>query len=294
MTSSDDLAADLEQLEDQVQRALAERDTSNLEVIGFGEFSVALGLGDRVAKRAPSFTRAEFAHYRAIVTDYIDHLAQSGVPTTPTTLEAVPKDNGEVVGYLVQPRHAKESVGGSLLRSTTPDAEHPLIVQIGEHIARGFAPNVGIDAQVTNWSLIDGRAELFDFGTPIWLGDDDMPKLDMAPFLRAMPAPTRWPIRLAMTDLMKRFIDPRAVLIDAVGGLLREELDEWVDPAISTWSRQLGSPISVAEAQANLKEDLRVLPLLTVAQRIQRAWVGLRRGHYDFFVQTTYGGDRLM
>jgi len=84
------------------------------------------------------------------------------------------------------------------------------------------------------------------------------------------------------------------VLIDAVGGLLREELDEWVDPAISTWSRQLGSPISVAEAQANLKEDLRVLPLLTVAQRIQRAWVGLRRGHYDFFVQTTYGGDRLM
>lgn len=294
MDYTGDLAADLARLENKVQIALAQRDMGLLDVVGFGEFSVAFGFGDHIAKRSPTFTPAQFGEYKAMIGAYIEHLRAFGITTTATSVESVPRPDGRVTGYLVQPRHAKEAVGTTLLRTASPDADHPLIVQIGEHVTALRSDTIGIDAQVTNWALIDGRAEVFDFGTPIWVVPDGTSKMDMEPFLRMTPAPLRRIVAKAMLDLMKRFLDPTAVLVDAVAGLIREELDDWVNPAITTWSRQVGAPISEAQARASLKEDLRIIPPLKKAQQLQRMYVELRGGTYDFFIPTTYGDDRLM
>lgn len=294
MSYDGNLATDLQELEDKVLVALAKRDMGDLEVIGFGEFSVAFGFGNQIAKRAPTFTPDQFTAYKAMIGEYIGHFDAAGIPTTPTQVESVPGRDQRVTGYLVQPRHQRETVGGTLLRNATPDADHPLIVQIGEHVSGLQSDTIGIDAQVTNWALVDGRAEVFDFGTPIWVRPDGKAQMDMAPFLRGTPAPIRWLAAKAMLDLMKRFLDPAAVLVDAVSGLLREGLDDWVNPAIATWSRQVGTTISEDQARANLKEDLRILPPLKKAQQLQRKYVELRGGTYDFFIHTTYGDDRLL
>lgn len=294
MTYPGDLQADLVALETRVQRSLSTRDMGDLEIVGFGEFSVAIGLGDHIAKRMPTFSATEFDAYKTTVDSYIEYLRGAGVPVTPTTAAPVLRPDGRVVGYLVQPRRSKQSVGGPLLRAETPVVDHPLLTQIGQHVIAACSATMGIDAQVTNWALIDRKAELLDVGTPIWVESGKKTKMDMAPFLQMIPAPTRWIVGKAMTDLMTRFLDPAAVLVDAVAGLIREGLDDWVDVAAATWSDQLGAPVTVHAARANLKEDLRILPALKMAQRAQRRFVELRGGRYDFFIPTTYGDDRLL
>ena len=291
-------APDLAELEIAVQAALAARDHASLSIVGFGEVSVALGwplqAPSWVCKRTPPMNRLQFDQYRGLVFDYVDRLRAGGVDVIDTTIHTIERRN-DVVAYLVQPMRPADQIGHRVLAAATPDPEHPFLSAI--IAALGVVDDrISIDAQVTNFAWDGETATLLDVGTPfMWAGDGSQ-LFDLTPFEAMLPAPARPSMRKELVELIARWKDPRAVGVDIVANLMREGLDEWVEPMIMALNRSIatGQPIERADAEAVWADDRKTFPLITRLKKVQRTWMTtVRRRPYEFFVNSTYGGSSL-
>jgi len=268
---------DLTQLEADVRRALDHHDYQALSIVGFGEVSVGLGWPTAqpawVCKRTPPFSAAEFDAYRDLVNTYVAELRASGVDVVDTDVVGV-RRNHDTIGYVVQPLLAKETLGRQVLAAATPDPLHPYVQAVVQTIGC-VSDRISIDAQITNFAWDGHKATLLDVGT--------------------IPAPMRSMMRNELTDVVARWKTPRAVGTDIVANLLREGLDEWVDPMIAALATEVpGEPISRADAEASLDEDLKTFPKIVKLKRVQRLFqTRVRRQPYDFFINSTYHGDSL-
>ena len=124
---------ELERLEAMVVEALDSRDDSALNILGYGEVSVALGWPVEkpqfVCKRTPPFTKAQFAAYQALVHEYIARLRQEGLDVVPTSI--VPLDQGDkIISYLVQPMLTSGTLGHNVLKASEPDPDHPFLTAL--------------------------------------------------------------------------------------------------------------------------------------------------------------------
>lgn len=284
---------DLTELEAVVTEALRTRDDSTLSVLGYGEVSVALGWPidspQFVCKRTPPFTTDEFAEYNQLVTDYIANIEAGGLAVADTTI--VPLGRGDLtIAYLVQPKLDAESLGANILRSAEPDPVHPFVVAVAESLEI-VSPTLSIDAQFTNFSWDGSNLTLVDIGTPfIWNESGEM-KLDMIPFARMLPAPTRRLAVREMTKLVDRWNDPRRVGLDIVANLYREGLTEWVEPTLLALNKSLGhgAKLTAEEARSFYEEDAKTWPMLKRLQAAERWWrTSIRRRPYDWFIYSTF------
>ncbi|MCP3855422.1 MAG: hypothetical protein GY745_20585 [Actinomycetia bacterium] len=285
---------EIEELDASVVAALDARDNSGLNVIGYGELSIALGYPANdprvVCKPTAPYTPAELDDYIRVMRQYLEALAVTGVDVVPTSLMSVER-GGFLVGYQVQPRLDPDSLADKILAAAQPDAEHPFLVALAD-IVGSFSDRVSIDSQVSNWSWDGATATSIDVGTPFFWDEHGAPIYDVKPLFRAIPAPLR---TFAMSDvgrLLERYKQPRNVAADVVAMLGRIGLDQWVQPALVAFNDglQLDTPIAEAEAHAIMEADLKAMPRLKKLQRVERAWVTIvRRRRYNYFVQpTTY------
>lgn len=289
--STDELA----ELETTVRNALTTRDHAALNILGFGEISVALGWPASeprlVCKRMPEFSEAQFEQYERLMGRYLDALAEIGITTVTTTVTSPQRDGRRVV-YLVQPLLPAETLGDNVLSGTDPDAEHPMLLALGETISL-VTPELSIDAQVTNWSWDGAELTLLDVGTPFVWNESGRLAFEMTPFLAMVPAPVRPFVKRDLTKLVSRWQTPRGVAADVVANLYRAGLDRWVDPALVSLNRAIGSvePITATEARALYDEDVKTWPRLKKMQEMERAWqTTIRRRRYDFFIQSSFTG----
>jgi hypothetical protein len=285
---------EIEQLDASVVTALDTRDNSGLNVVGYGELSIALGFPadapEVVCKPSGPYTPAELDQYVSVIGHYLEALADAGVDVVPTSLMSVQRGD-QLVAYQVQPLLEPDSIADRVLAAAEPDAEHPFLVALAE-IVGSLTDRVSIDSQVPNWSWDGETATSIDIGTPFFWDDCGAPMFDVKPLFRAIPAPLR---TFAMQDvgkLLERYKQPRNVAADVVAMLWRIGLDHWVQPALSAFNSrlQLATPIGVAEARAIMAADRKAMPRLKQLQKMERAWVTtVRRRRYDYFVQpTTY------
>ena len=288
---------DLQALEVDVTNALRTGDLSQLNVLGFGEISVALGYPaaapTHVCKRTPPFSAAGFRQYADAVDRYVDEVRASGLQVVDSEVRSVPRQDS-LIAYLVQPLLDADSIGHKVLGSAEPDPEHPFVVALGEAVLVA-SQRMSIDAQVTNWSWDGSALTLLDVGTPfLWDEQGDL-AFSMDPFLTMLPAPTRSLVKKDLTKMTNRWREPRGVALDVVANLLREGLEQWVDPMITALNRNLGGPgVDRAEAQAMYDEDLKTWPRLAKLKQLERTWqTKVRRRPYDFFIQTTYAADAI-
>ncbi len=294
MLTVDELAA----LEQRVHVALERRDLSDLCVVGFGELSVALGARPGpdgsptvVCKRMPPFRGEGFERYRRLVVSYIEALTARGVDITPTDVVGVTRSDEMTVGYLVQPMLDPSTIGAAVFRSASPETGHLLLQSIGSTVLAAIDDRVSLDAQVSNWSVTAHGVTMLDLGTPLMWDRSGSPLLDMQPFLPMLPLPVRRPMRSVMTALMDRWKEPEGVLLDVAANLMREGLEDWVEPAAAFWSQQLGCAVDIDAARAAYRQDQRLWPQLKRMQRIERRWRAMRGEHYDFFIHSTFGGQ---
>ncbi|MCP4222474.1 MAG: hypothetical protein GY773_03930 [Actinomycetia bacterium] len=290
--------ADLTALEADVVAALEAQDPSSLPVLGFGELSVALAWPTDeprfACKRTPPFTPAQFNQYQALVDDYVGALREAGIGVIVTSVRSV-ESGDRLIGYLVQPLLAKESLGNNVLATSDPDPDHPFLAALGQAIAT-VSDKLSIDAQVTNWSWDDTELTLLDVGTPFMWNDDGTSRIDMKPFLPMIPALLRPLVRRDITALMRRWQEPRQTALDVVANLYREGMAEWVEPTLVAFNRVVGvdHPMMEAEAEALHREDLKTWPRLKRLQRVERTWqTRVRRRRYEFFIHTTFGGNTI-
>lgn len=282
----------LEGLERIVFSALQAQDHTTLNVIGMGEISIALGWPTDdpqfVCKRTPPFTTAEFVEYRDLIETYVNQLRATGLDVADTNVVSVETDYG-VIGYVVQSIIDPTTFGNRVLAASEEDPDHPLLTALVETVEL-TGPALSIDAQVNNFSWDGSSLTLVDVGTPFLWSDTGELKLNMKPFARMLPAPTRALAKRDLAQVVSRWREPRTVAVDIVANLYREGLATWVDPMLIALNRGLtfAEPITATEAKKHYSDDLKTFPRLVRLRTIERWWQqSVRRQTYQWFVWTT-------
>jgi hypothetical protein len=290
------ITPDLEALEADVSHALATGDAGGLRLAGHGEISLVLGWppdAPAVAcKRLPPFpSLGAFEKYRDVVVRYMSELRGRGVRVVDTELLHLVRADGHVTGFHVQPFLPSEALAIAVLRATRPSDGHPLLEAVVDTVTRATTDRLGIDAQLSNWMWLDGEVWQLDLTTPFLLDERRRPAFDLSPFLASLPAVVRPIIRREMTKLILRWTTARGSLLDLAANLLKEDLTEWLPPALAAINVRVDPAVTRAEAEQVHAEDRRLWPLLFRLQRANRWWQHhVRHRPYEFLLpgRTTY------
>lgn len=269
---------DLHEVERAVAQAIRTGRTDHLRLLGHGEISIVLGWPTHDAqvavKRVPPFRDAAAAQrYIDVCNEFFGVLSRAGVATWPTTLHSLQRDDGRIVVYHRQPIADSTQLGTNVLRAAEPAATHPLLDAIVEAAARVCTPAVGLDCQLSNWLWDGTTATQIDFTSPFTLTErrDDL-TYDSKAFLQEYPVVLRPYLRREMTGLIHRYTTPVNALGDMVANLLKEDLHQWVDPAIATINDRLGVHLQRATAQKMFDDDRSLMPLVLKMKKAQRWW----------------------
>ncbi len=268
--------AELAALETEVQLALASGDRSRLDLRGFGVTSVVLAApidAPRVAcKRVPPFkNRIAFDRYREVVMRNIDEFREAGVDVVDTDVRLI-EHGGRLVGFVVQPLLDADTLGEAVLQDAEPTATHPLVAAIVDHVLSATTDRRGLDAQLGNWAVVDGRVLLVDVTTPFLFDQDGELVLDLDVFLEAGPPVLRPIYRRELPKTLKRWLDPRHSLLDLVGNLYKLDLDDWVEPIIAATAGRVDPPLTVDEARRYYGGEVATWSMLHRALRGYEWW----------------------
>jgi len=287
---------DLKALEDNVGVALRSRDAKGLRLVGHGEITMALGWPNDdprfVCKRLPPFISVDAASaYAAVVERYMDELRRRRVRVVDTEVRWFERDDGKVACYHIQPALAPETLGLDILRRSKPRADHPLLCSVADTVAGSTGGGLGIDAQISNWSWMDGEPWQLDFSTPFLMDETGIPAFDLTPFLAVLPAVIRPVVRIEMVKLMRRWMTPRGSLMDLAANIIKANLDQWLRPVLECINERVDEPITREDAVRIYKADKRTFPLLLVFGRTNRFWEErVRHRTFEFLLpeSTTY------
>ncbi len=269
---------ELRTLEELVGDALADGREERLPTLGYGEISLVLGWPQSsprfACKRMPAFpSRAAFEAYRRTLDEYVAALDAAGIAVVPTEMRGVDGGGGAVVGYVVQPILAAETLAPETLHGSDPAEGHPLVSALVAAAAETVSPRIGLDAQLSNWAWQDDRLTYLDVSTPMLWDDAGRSLLDLEPLAHAYPAILRPLLRhLVAPKILDGYRDLRDVYLDLCGNLLKERLDRWLDPFLAEIAGRVSEPLSRDEVERYYRSDARLWAVLLRLRRLDRAW----------------------
>lgn len=294
---------DLGEIEGAVAKAIRQRSTAELKLLGHGEISVVLAwpanAPTAAVKRVPPFRDlARAQQYVDVCNDFFATLRSADVGIWPTTLHIHERPDGRAVVYHQQPIADITQLGSNVLRAAAPADTHPLLDAITDAAGRVCSRTLGFDCQLANWLWDGNTATQIDFTSPFALTDTrDELLYDAHTFMQEYPLIIRPYIRKEFTSLIRRFTTPEGALGDMVANMMKEGLDQWVDPAIETINARLGTKLRREKAQWMYDNDRKLLPKVLKVKKAQRWWLTHTGRHYEQLLpeRTTYertAGDR--
>ncbi|MDP2292377.1 MAG: DUF6206 family protein [Actinomycetota bacterium] len=287
---------DLAAAEAAVRHAIRRRNTDALQLLGHGEISLVMAWPSQqpssALKRVPPFRdEARARQYIDVCEQFFQRLRVADVAVLPTTLHLHVRSDGRAVVYHQQPIADARQLGTNVLRTTSPEEGHPLLLAVADAAARVCAPTVGFDCQMANWLWDGSTATQLDFTSPFVL-DESRSELtyDSHAFLQEYPVLTRFYLKRELTSLVLRFTTPEGALGDMLANMLKEGLDDWVDPAIRTINDRLGVQLRRETAQEMLDNDRKLLPMVLKLKKGQRWWLNHTGRSYEQLLpeRTTY------
>jgi hypothetical protein len=282
---------DLGQLEAEVAEALRSGDESRLHVLGYGEISCVLAWpgadGPHACKRLPTFDdEPRYGAYRDLFHRYLDELRAAGVTVHDSRLEALPRPDGRVVGYCVQPVLEGDELAPAVLRRSDRSTGRALLESIVSSIEATVSPTLGIDAQLSNWARAGSELVYLDVTTPLLRDDRGHDLLDIELFMASLPAAFR-PIvrRFMLRDILDPYFAARPAALDLAANLSKEGLSEWTAELVAIANEGLGIDLTENEVQRYYRRDARLWSLLQRARRVDRSWQRhVRRRPYPFLL----------
>lgn len=273
----------LEALEAAVGRALHAGNDSGLDILGYGEISLVVGWptgGPTVAaKRLPVFPTNERAEgYGELVAQYLDLLPRHGVTPVRSEYACVPCSLGQGwAAYVVQPILPSPQLAPNVLRSAGESDDRStgeaLLEGIVEAIVAAVDRELGLDGQLSNWARTESGLVYFDVTTPLLTDDAGRSRLDLGLLTSPLPAVVRAPVRrLVAPGLTARYHNPRDVLVDLAGNLIKERLDSWLPVVLELAAPHLEQPITEEEVRKYYRSDAVTWELLLRLRRIDRSW----------------------
>jgi hypothetical protein len=269
---------DLAGLEAAVQHALSAGNEHQLHVLGYGEMTCVVAWpradGPWACKRLPVFDDpVQLDRYRAVFDDYLVALAERGVDVHPTTVEAVPAAHGRIAAYCVQAKVPGESLAPARLRAADDREGAAILGGVLEHIDGVVSTRVGIDAQLSNWTVDDGRLRYFDVTTPLLRDEVGRERLDTELFMATLPAFARPLVRrFALRSILDPYYDARRAALDLLANLYKEDLAVWVPTAVELANARLGTDFTEHELRRYYRRDARLWGLLQRMRRADRSW----------------------
>ena len=287
MISNDTLA----ELERSVELALRTGDVSGLRLLGQGEISLVLaaGEGDQpgwACKRLPPFPTAAAAdRYAAVIERYVAELNERGLTVIDTDVRRTTGADDSVVLYCVQPVVPTSAMAVEIAH-TDPERGRSVIAAIVDTILATTDATVGLDAQLSNWAIVDGQLTYFDVTTPMLRDSNGQSELDTEIFLASLPWALRAPVRrLVLPGILDRYHDPRTVSLDLASNLIKEQLDGLVPAVLQATADRLEPALTGNEVTSDRRSDARTWAALQAVRRVDRAWQRhVRRRPYPFLL----------
>lgn len=288
--------ADLVELEQAVQHALRTGETAALRLLGEGEISLVLGVGVRpdgggpswACKRLPPFpTEVAADRYAATIDRYLGELTRRGVTVLDTHVRRVHGAADSAVLYCVQPALPVTGLAVDIVRND-PGRAPALIADIVDTVSAVIDPSIGLDAQLSNWALVEDRLTYFDITTPLSSRPDGTSELDTEVFLASLPWVLRAPVRrFVLPDIIARYHDRRSAILDIASNLIKEGLDEFVPVVLAASAGRVEPAITEHEVRSDRRNDARMWAALQAVRRLDRAWQRhVRRRPYPFLLPT--------
>jgi hypothetical protein len=280
---------ELEVLEREVLTALTTGDASPLTLLGEGEISLVLAGGDDrswACKRLPPFADSEAAQrYAATIERYLGALTERGIDVVHTTVRSVAGDAGRTVLYCVQPILPPDVLGVAVARRD-PELGSGLLERIVDVVLGSVDERFGLDAQLSNWALVDDRAVYLDVTTPLLRDGEGATELDTDVFLASLPWLLRPAVRrFVVPGIIDRYHDPRVVVLDLAANLLRERLDHLVPVVVEASGGRVVPTLDDAEILRDRRQDMVTWGALQAVRRVDRAWQRrVRRRAYPFLL----------
>ncbi len=272
-------------------------------VLGYGEistiFEIQAGTTKNLAcKRMPIFkTKDEVAQYEALYKDYNEVLEKElGINIPEWGFAWFTSDAGNIIAFDIQRKLNPESIGNRAIHILNTDGVRTLFVLVLRELTKVWRFNLsnpdramGIDGQISNWSIVDfdaarpqispgSRLLYIDTSTPL-MKKEGVERLDPELFLRSAPSFLVWLIRwLFLEGVMTRYYDARLVTIDLIANFYKEQRPELV-PGLAQAANEfyasegasLGvKPLTEKEIKAYYKEDALIWVLFLAFRRFDR------------------------
>jgi hypothetical protein len=281
---------DLAALERRIQEALRSGDESGLDILGYGEISTVVTLASRggryACKRMPPLpSRARFEAYREVFLRYVERLEQRGTRIVPTEMLGVDSEQG-VSAYCVQPLLDPKTLLPNWLRTASTADALAQFERVMDRVRATVTPELGLDGQLSNWAILDGAIHYLDLTTPMLRSPAGDELLDTEVHLASLPFVLRGLVRrFVVKDILDKYYQPRAVVLDALANLHKERLTGLLSSFVAAAGRAFDPPFSLEEVSRYYRSDARLWEILLGARRLDRLWQRrVRRRPYTFLL----------
>ncbi len=275
-------------LEDAIRTGSADR----LQVIGYGEVTIAVKLstprGDFACKRLVPFTTRRAAEQTAaLIATYVSELEACGLDVLETETPVLETPLGHVL-HVVQPMLAPATLAPNVLRRKSADEAEPYVRRIFGHIAASVTPTLAPDGQLSNWAVDGERIRYLDVGTPFLRDERGNDLFDFTQQTRALPAPIRVIVdRFLLREILDNYHSIRGQGLDFLGNLIKEGLSHLLVPLLSVANEvfALSPALTEREVRVHYRSDARTYALIQAARRADR-WVfqNLLRRPYPYLL----------
>lgn len=281
----------LTELEREVDLALVHEREPSFRVLGYGEISTVIAWpssdGPWACKRLPVFeTQQRFDDYATVFHDYLSLIRGRDTLVVESELFAVPRDDGRIAGYCVQPVLPSDTLARNALAAADDESGRAILRCVVQRIAETTTPQIGLDGQLTNWALDGDTVALLDVTTPFLRDAQGRDRLDLDLFLAALPAVLRAVTKkLLVKSILSRYFDVRTTVLDLAANLHLAGLPEWLPALVEVANDELGIGLTEAEARKYYASDARLWAFLQWTRRVDRAWQRrVRRRPYPFLL----------
>ncbi|MCB9792077.1 MAG: hypothetical protein H6741_05065 [Alphaproteobacteria bacterium] len=223
------------------------------------------------AKRLPPVPDAEGrARLAKAALTYQRRLRERGVRVLPARLLWTECAEGFVpwsVQTALPPRHMVPRA----LRHAGSGPAIALFESVLSHVVSVCDGEVGLDAQLDNWALVDGDLLFLDTAVPL-LREEGVEAVGTEPYLRRLPAPLRPLIRPSVSERIERFYKPRSACLDLLARLPEQRLERWAPAFLDLTNALPCAPITEGELQREAEAIQRTQARLTRLRGVSANW----------------------
>ncbi len=303
----------LSEFEEGLNPRFPEKSVIPARVLGYGEISTALELGEGAErelayKRLPMFeSEQEVESYEALYAEYVDVLRHRiGIQVVPSETVRVRNAIGRTILYIVQPRLSTGAIAHHVIHHLAPDDVRKLVLAVLNETQKVYDFNgselaIGFDGQISNWAVVGFDPAAPELGEPVELVyfDTSSPltrkrgeeQLNPELFLRSAPSFLTWIIRLLfLEEVMTRYYDFRRVAVDLIANFHKEQRPDLIPGLVDTVNeflqvRESGfRPITVQEVKDYYREDALIWRVYLAFKKVDRMLQGFLGREYPYIL----------